>query len=264
MARLPEKVLLKEVFDGITEPLPYGVVPFGLAESNRSDSALVPAVIDFEENPHALAVGLSGAGLTTWLRAMAHGIMRTYRPDQATIILIDPRKSSVGVVPEANWLSGYARFPEEISKLVNDLVGVLKGRLSPAAASQHDLATKRFWEGREFFVLIDGITSWGNAANPLMALAPYVEQGEEIGLHIVATAYQREFSFQSQGAGVLGKTMGMQPPILIMNGHRSHGAVVPGVFAEPQREGKGKLLTRRGIAGALVGWTDPPELARRR
>lgn len=264
VARLPEKVLLKEVFDGITEPLPYGVVPFGLAESNRSDSALVPAVIDFEENPHALAVGLSGAGLTTWLRAMAHGIMRTYQPDQATIILIDPRKSSVGVVPEANWLSGYARFPEEISKLVNDLVGVLKGRLSPAAASQHDLATKRFWEGREFFVLIDGITSWGNAANPLMALAPYVEQGEEIGLHIVATAYQREFSFQSQGAGVLGKTMGMQPPILIMNGHRTHGAVVPGVFAEPQREGKGKLLTRRGIAGALVGWTDPPELARRR
>ncbi|WP_431241074.1 type VII secretion protein EccCa (plasmid) [Mycolicibacterium aichiense] len=264
VARLPEKVLLADVFDGITEPLPYGVVPFGLAESNRSSSGLVPAVIDFEEHPHAVAVGLAGAGLTTWVRAMAHGIMRSYRPDQATIILIDPRKSSVGVVPEATWLSGYARVPGEIQTLVSDLAAVLEKRLPPPGVSQHELATQRFWEGREFFVLIDGITSWGNAANPLNALAPYVEQAEELGLHIVATADQRQFSFQSQGVGVLGKTMGMQPPVLIMNGHRTHGAVVPGVFAEPQREGKGKLVTRSGITGALVGWTDPPELARRR
>jgi S-DNA-T family DNA segregation ATPase FtsK/SpoIIIE len=264
VARLPDKVLLAEVFGGISEALPYGVVPFGLAESTRSDSALVPAAIDFEEHPHALAVGLAGAGLTTWLRAMAHGIMGSYRPDQATIILIDPRKSSVGVVPEATWLSGYARVPGEIQQLVGDLAGVLHQRLPPAGVSQHELATTRFWEGREFFVLIDGITSWGNTANPLAGLAPFVEQADEVGLHIVATGDQRQFSFQSQGVGVLGKMMGMAPPVLIMNGHRSHGAVVPGVFAEPQREGKGKLVTRKGITGALVGWTDSPELARRR
>jgi S-DNA-T family DNA segregation ATPase FtsK/SpoIIIE len=264
VARLPEKVLLADVFAGISEPLPYGVVAFGLAESNRSDSPLVPACIDFEENPHALAVGAAGSGRTAWLRAMAHGIMRSYRPDQATIILIDPRKTSVGVVPEDTWLSAYARVPGEIAQVAQDLAGILEQRLPPPGVSQHDLATKRFWQGREFFVLIDDITTWGNAANPLAPLAPFVEQGEELGLHIVATADQRPFSFQSQGVGVLGKTVGMQPPILVMNGHRSHGAIVPGVFAEPQREGKGKLVTRRGIAGALVGWTDPPELARRR
>lgn len=264
MARLPERVLLKDVFSGVMEPLPFGMVPFGLAESNRSDAPLVPAIIDFEEHPHAVATGVANSGLTTWLRAMAHGIMHCYRPDQATIILIDPRKSSVGVVPESDWLSGYARVPGEIQQLVADLAGVLQKRLPPPGVSQHDLATKRFWEGREFFVLIDGITSWGNTANPLVALAPYVEQAEELGLHIVATADHRQFSYQSQGVGVFGKMMGMTPPVLIMNGHRSHGAVFPGVFAEPQREGKGKLVTRRGIAGALVGWTDPPELARRR
>lgn len=264
VARLPEKVLLADVFSGISEPLPYGLVPFGLAESNRSDAPLVPAYVDFEDNPHALAVGLAGCGATTWLRAMAHGIMRSYRPDQATIILIDPRKTSVGVVPEHDWLSGYARVPGEIAQLVKDLAAVLEKRFPPPGVSQQDLATKRFWEGREFFVLIDGITQWGNANNPLHPLAPYVEQGDELGLHIVATADQRTYAFQAQGVGVLGKTVGMQPPILVMNGHRSHGAVVPGVFAEPQREGKGKLLTRSGVTGALVGWTEPPELARRR
>lgn len=265
VARLPEKVLLADVFAGITEPLPYGMVPFGLAESNQADAPLVPACIDFLDNPHAVATGLAKSGLTTWLRAMAHGIMRSYSPDQATIILIDPRKTSVGVVPEANWLSAYARVPGQIAELAKDLAAVLEQRQPPPGVSQTELATKRFWEGREFFVLIDGITSWGgNAANPLLPLAPYVEQAEELGLHIVATADLRQFSYQSQGVGVLGKTIGMQPPILVMNGHRSHGAIVPGVFAEAQREGKGKLVTRRGITGALVGWTDPPELARRR
>jgi len=238
-------------------------VPFGLAESPRSDSDLVAATIGFAEDPHALAVGLSGCGLTTWLRAMATGIMATYRPDEATIVLIDPRRASVGVVPE-EWLSAYARTPEEIATVAADLADLLRKRVAPPGTSQSDLATKRFWEGREIFLLIDGITSWSNNNNPLMALAPYVEQGEDLGLHIVATGDLRQFSFLSQGVGVLGKVMGMQPPILIMNGHRSNGAVVPGVFADPQRQGKGKLLTRSGIVGAMVGWTEPPQFARRR
>ena len=49
-----------------------------------------------------------------------------------------------------------------------------------------------------------------------------------------------------------------------MNGDRAHGAVVPGLFAQPQREGKGQLVTRAGVAGVLVGWSEPPLPARRR
>ena len=74
--------------------------------------------------------------------------------------------------------------------------------------------------------------------SPLAALAPFVGDGEDLGLHIVATADIRQFSYQSQGLSVLGRTMNMAPPVLVMNGHRSHGAVVPGVYAEPQREGQ--------------------------
>ncbi len=54
VARLPEKVLLDDVVAGITEPLPKGVVAFGLAESNLADSPLVPACVDFAETPHSL------------------------------------------------------------------------------------------------------------------------------------------------------------------------------------------------------------------
>ena len=41
VARLPQKVLLADVFAGISEPLLTGVVPFGLAEANVAGSPLV-------------------------------------------------------------------------------------------------------------------------------------------------------------------------------------------------------------------------------
>jgi S-DNA-T family DNA segregation ATPase FtsK/SpoIIIE len=264
VARLPKKVLLDDVFAGITEPLLPEVVPFGLAESNLPESPLITACIDFADHPHVVATGLSGAGLSTWARAMMRGIMRSYTPEEATIILIEHRRANIGVVPQENWLGAYAQNPSQIEAVVKDLCAILERRRPPATATAEELATKRFWEGREFFVVIDGITSWSNTANPLVALAPYVGDAEDLGLHIVVTADIRQFSYQSQGQGVLGRTMAMQPPVLVMNGHRSHGAVVPGVFAEPQREGKGRLVTRRGVEGVLVGWSEPPVLARRR
>jgi S-DNA-T family DNA segregation ATPase FtsK/SpoIIIE len=264
VARLPEKVLLSDVFAGVGEPLLAGVVPFGLAESNLPGSPLVTACIDFADHPHVVATGLSGAGLTTWARAMMRGIMRSYAPEEATIVLIEHRRANIGVVPQQNWLAAYAQNPSQIEAVVKDLCTILEGRRPPATATAEELATRRFWEGREFFVVIDGITSWTNLANPLTKLAPYVGDAEDLGLHIVVTADIRQFSYQSQGQGVLGRTMAMQPPVLLMNGHRSHGAVVPGVFAEPQREGKGRLVTRRGVEGVLVGWSDPPVVAKRR
>jgi S-DNA-T family DNA segregation ATPase FtsK/SpoIIIE len=78
-----------------------------------------------------------------------------------------------------------------------------------------------------------------------------------------APTFSGRSSYQSQ-AGVLGRMMNMQAPVVIMDGHRAHGAIVPGVFAQPQRPGTAILWTRRGTDGVLVGWSDPPVIPRRR
>jgi len=264
VARLPEKVLLADVFAGITEPLLTGVVPFGLAEANVAGSPLVTATIDFADHQHAVATGTAGAGLSAWARAMMLGIMRSYRPDEATIILIEYRRANVGVVPSDNWLAAYASNPQHIADVVKDLCALLEQRRPPATATPEELATTRFWEGREFFVVIDGLTAWSVHASPLAALAPYVGDAEDLGLHIVATADIRQYSIQAQSNGVLGKMAGLSTATLVMNGERVHGQILPGVFAEPQREGKGRLVTRRGSEGVLVGWSEPPQISRRR
>ena len=70
------------------------------------------------------------------------------------------------------------------------------------------MLTRKFWEDREIFIVIDDATVWPSADNPLARLAPYVEQADQLGLHIVATADIRNWSFQSSGSSVLGRVVG--------------------------------------------------------
>ncbi len=75
----------------------------------------------------------------------------------------------------------------------------------------------------------------------------------------MASAEIRTWSFHATlGSSVLGRMMGGVPPVIALNGRRSHGPIMNGVYAESQRPGKGTLVTRRGVKGVLVAWTDPP------
>jgi hypothetical protein len=57
---------------------------------------------------------------------------------------------------------------------------------------------------------------------------------------------------------VQGRVVGSLAPVLILDGRREHGQIVNGIFAEPQRPGKGLLVNRQGAEGVLVGWSEPP------
>jgi hypothetical protein len=189
---------------------------------------------------------------------MLMGVMRSYAPSEATIILIDPRRKLVGVVPDEPWLSAYAYAPSNIREVIGELCTILQERQPPPGTTQQEMLTTKFWSGREFFLVVDDISSWPNAENPLAALAPYVEQAAELGLHIIAGAEIRNWSYMSHGNGVQGRVVGSLAPVLILDGRREHGQIVSGIFAEPQRPGKGLLVTRQGTEGVLVGWSEPP------
>lgn len=250
--RLPESIPLEEVQSRVDPRLPREMVPFGLSEST-----LGPAFVNFTENPHVVAVGRAQSGRTNFVRAMMRSIMSRYRTDEATIILIDPRRKSVGVVPD-EWLSRYTYALGDIKLVINDLCEIFEKRLPPPTATQHEMLTRKFWEGREFFIVVDDATVWPTADNPLARLAPYVEQADQLGLHIIATADIRSWSFQSSGSSVLGRVVGSLPPIVILDGRRDNGAIVSGVYAEPQRPGKAIYATASGTDGVLIGWTPPP------
>jgi S-DNA-T family DNA segregation ATPase FtsK/SpoIIIE len=252
--RLPESIALEDVLAQADPRMPREMVPFGLSEST-----LRPAYVNFAESPHVVAVGRAQSGRTTFLRAMIRSIMTRYTPEEATFILIDPRRRSVGVVPD-EWLSRYSYAQGDIRQVVNDLCGVLDQRQPPPTATQQEMLTRKFWSGREFFVVVDDATVWPTADNPLARLAPYVEQADQLGLHIIAAADIRNWSFQASGGSVLGRVVGSLPPVVIFDGRRDNGAIVSGIFAEPQRQGKAIYATASGTDGVLVGFTPAPAL----
>lgn len=257
--RLPESVSFDEVMALADRSWPAHVVPFGLSETT-----MAAACLDFSQSAHAVATGLGSSGRTNFLRTVMRSIMSRYRPEDATIVLFDPTRKLVGVVPEDPWLSQYAYNRDDIRDVCLRLAELMRSRQPPPGTSQTDLLTKKFWTGREFFVIVDDITSWHTSDNPLTALVPFVEQAADLGLHIIATADIRTWSFQSQGGGVLGRVVGSLAPVLALDGRRSHGQIMPGIFADAQRPGKGKLLTRSGEEGVLVAWSDPPLVGTRR
>ena len=119
------------------------------------------------------------------------------------------------------------------------LAEVLAQRQPPPGTSQHDLLTKRFWTGRQFFVVVRRHHAPGTPPRTRWPRwCGFVEQGADLGLHIIATADIRSWSFQSQGNGVLGRMVGALPPVIALDGRRSHGQIMNGVYAEPSGPAK--------------------------
>ena len=71
------------------------------------ENELEPLVLDFGQQPHLMAFADVECGKTTLLRNIAMGIIESCTPDQARIIMIDYRRTMLGVV-EGDQLAGYS------------------------------------------------------------------------------------------------------------------------------------------------------------
>lgn len=78
----------------------------------------------------------------------------------------------------------------------------------------------------------------------LVALLPYLAQGRDLGLHVVA----RRVAGASRTAfePVTSRLREVRPNGLILSGDRDQGPLIGNVRASHQPPGRGELVTRRG------------------
>ena len=252
VSRLPESVPFEEV-QRLAQPVTRrSLVPFGLSEAD-----LGPAYIDIADHPHAIAVGAPRSGRTNFLRVMCRSITSMYRPEEAQILVLDPRRTLLGVV-QGPHLRDYAYTQTAIREAIRELVAELESRQPPPGTTQEEMMTKKFYSGPEIFVVIDDAGVWSSMDNPLMNLGPHVEGARDTGLHIFAATAVANWNQVAIGSSVLGKLRGSLAPVLVMDGRRDAGKIVADIYAEPQRPGKAIFFTRTGTTGALIGWSTPP------
>lgn len=223
-----------------------------------SESELAPVVLDFDAQPHMVAFGDTECGKTGLLRNIATGLMENTSSDQAKIILVDFRRTMLGVV-DNDYLGGYATAAQSCADLMKALAESLKDRLPPSDVTQQQLKERSWWSGPDLYVLIDDydLIPGGSLNHPLGPLVEYLPQARDIGLRVVIAR-------RIGGAGraimdpIIGRLKDLSCNGLVMNGTKDEGALF-GYKPQPMPPGRGMLVSR-SIKSDVIQLSRMPDL----
>ncbi|MBX6357383.1 MAG: type VII secretion protein EccCa [Micromonosporaceae bacterium] len=229
-----------------------GKLPIGIAESD-----LQPVHLDFDAEPHALLFGDVEAGKSSFLRGLAKMIATSYTPEQARLILVDFRRSLLGVV-ETPHLIGYGTTHQSTADLVKQVATVMQERLPGPQVTPEQLRDRSWWKGPEVYLLVDDYDLVAGASvNPLAPLLEFLPQARDIGLHLVLTR-------RIGGAGramfdpVISRIRELASPGIMMSGPKEEGALFGNIKPQLLPPGRAWLFTRRGGARLIqLAWTPP-------
>lgn len=216
-----------------------------------SEDELAPVVVDFDAQPHLVAFADGESGKTGLLRNIASGVMEYASPTEAKIILVDFRRSMLGVIGD-EYLGGYATAPQSCADLMAALANALKDRLPPNDITQQQLKERSWWSGPDLFVMIDDYDLIGGSSlnHPLGPLVEYLPQARDIGLRVIVTR-------RSGGAGrammdpIIGRLKDLSCNGLVMSGSKEEGGLFGGYRATAMPPGRGMLVSRSMKSGVI-------------
>jgi S-DNA-T family DNA segregation ATPase FtsK/SpoIIIE len=216
-----------------------------------NEDELAPVVLDFDAQPHLVAFADTECGKTGLMRNIAAGVMENATPAEAKIILVDFRRSMLGVIGD-EYLGGYATAPQSCADLITALADALKDRLPPNDITQQQLKERSWWSGPDLYVMIDDydLIPGGSLNHPLGPLVEYLPQARDIGLRVIVTR-------RSGGAGrammdpIIGRLKDLSCNGLVMSGGKEEGALFGGYKATAMPPGRGMLISRTIKSGVI-------------
>jgi S-DNA-T family DNA segregation ATPase FtsK/SpoIIIE len=218
---------------------------------------LQPVAVDFEHHMHLLVLGDNECGKTATLRTLCRDIVRTKTAAQAQLLIVDFRRTLLGVV-ESEHLGGYAMSPAALDALLPGVLDQLRQRMPPPQLSQAQLRARSWWSGPDIYVVADDYDLLATpAGNPLAAMLEYLPHARDLGLHLLVArrsggAARALFEPLLAGLRDLGCTG------LMMSGRADEGALLGSACPAPLPPGRGILVTRSGDEQLIqVAWSPP-------
>ncbi len=230
-------------------------VPVGLVETDLS-----PLYLDLTgSEPHFLVFGDSESGKTNFLRTFITGLCARHSHKEVRVAIIDYRRTLLETV-ESDYLGFYSGAAPAAAEAIAALRAALIKRLPGSDVTAAQLRARNWWQGPEFYVVVDDYDLVATTSNPLSGLLEFVAQGRDLGFHLilarrVAGAQRALFEPVLQQVKELGN------PGIILSGDRGEGPLLGTFRATAFPPGRG-LLVRRKVqpVRVQVAWT--PELAR--
>jgi len=210
-----------------------------------SERDLKPINVDLgAADPHFLVFGDGESGKTNFLRTFLLGLIAKSRLEQVQVLVVDYRRTLLGVVP-AEYLIGYAGAEPAAAAQLAETAAALTRRLPPADISIEQLRARSWWKGPELYVVVDDYDLVATpSGNPLLPLLPLLAQAKDTGLHVVVAR-----RVGGAGRGVLEQMLlrlrELGSPGLLLSGDPQEGALLGSSRATHQPPGRGLLVRRR-------------------
>ena len=249
---LPARLDLAEVRAGRAPAAGDRRLLLGLEEDRLST-----AILDPDTEPHLLVLGEGGSGRTAALRTYLREVVRTRSRSEAAVVLVDPRRSLVGEVPDA-YLHDHLGPAPRAGTALADLAASLETRLPGPDVTPAQLRQRSWWTGPEVFVVVDDhdLLATGRGS-PVELLVPLLAQAGDVGLHLVV-ARRCGGASRAWHEPVLAALRDLAAPALLLAGSPEEGPLVGGLRPGPAPPGRGRLVTRgRGVEVVQVAWCDP-------
>jgi S-DNA-T family DNA segregation ATPase FtsK/SpoIIIE len=236
---LPDRVSAAEL------ALPEGAsrpgVPIGLAETD-----LGPVHLDLTAaDPHFLVFGDSGSGKSAFLRTWMTGLAARRTAWEARFIVVDYRRSLLGVVPQEH-LGAYAGDSTAAEAYAQQVAAKLTERLPPANVTPQQLRALDWWQGPDFYVVVDDYDLVSNGRqSPLAPLVAFLPQARELGLHVVLARRVAGLTRIGATDPLLSRIQEMGADGLILSGDPREGVLLGAQRAAPRPPGRGVLVRRK-------------------
>jgi S-DNA-T family DNA segregation ATPase FtsK/SpoIIIE len=220
---------------------------------------LQPVPIDFGQHPHLLILGDNECGKTATLRILCREIVRTNSAAEAQLLIVDFRRSLLGVV-ESEHLGGYAMSSSALGGLLPGLLDVLARRMPSLDVSQAQLRARSWWSGPDIYVLVDDydLVATPAAGSALAAVVEYLPYARDLGLHLIVARRSggaERALFEPLLAGL--RDLGCMT--LMMSKRPDGGAPWGSGRSVRLPPGRGVLITRPGDEQLVqVAWSPPP------
>ncbi|MBF6242260.1 type VII secretion protein EccCa [Nocardia elegans] len=235
--RVPREQVLAEAAKHGVECSATRVV-VGLGENE-----LAPLVMDFDAQPHLMAFADVECGKTTLLRNIVLGITENSTAEQARVILIDYRRTMLGVL-EGQQLAGYSTSGQTSFDMIKEVAAYLRQRIPGSDITPQQLRDRSWWTGPEIYIVVDDYDMVATGAgNPLEPLLEFIPQARDIGMHLIVAR-------RSGGASralydkVLGMMKDLSVDALLMSAPKDEGKLLGDVRSGKLAPGRGTLVSR--------------------
>jgi S-DNA-T family DNA segregation ATPase FtsK/SpoIIIE len=239
----PVRVLPRRVCVADLPPAHDGAepgVPLGL-----SGRALGLVCVDLAgADPHFLVFGDGESGKTTLLRTLVRGLLARLAEGQARILVVDYRRTMLGLVP-ASHLLAYAAAAATAAEAATETAQALERRLPGSNLTAEELRTRSWWKGPDVYVVVDDydmVTTGGS--NPLQPLLPFLPQARDVGLHVIL-ARRVAGAARAFYDPILGPLKELGSAGIVLAGDPQEGALLGTARPSAMPPGRGLLVRRR-------------------